>query len=412
MHKQIVILRLLCGCYDSRTMQTINNHLSVLSGRAALQGVVLPGAGMFPTASPLLTRRLRGFSIVLLTTVLMGCNSVLQRDSIRSLPPEAGAVVAPPFAQSERAAARSPATAPAKREARRFSTAEIMQILQLLDRAYVAEAEKHLTTPSGSSAWDFYDQVLAIAPGNEAARSGQGSIIEQYLSWTDGALRRGQPEAARNYYSRLRRISPAHPRLSALDQRITQLQREAEKRRRSAQAKAEKARDLDDRPPTPGPPVSAGQPDTGAVAVSSAAPSTSRAISIPAGTTQRESHTALGRDAKREGHTNTAASDTPASGAPALPPQPALEPVVVPFPPGLNVYPLDAVELRGRSVVLETQLALLADEIKARNARVLIEVPRDDQGRWVYQQLNTRHENYRIRAIIERTKKPVIRLLD
>ncbi|WP_421866315.1 hypothetical protein [Motiliproteus sp.] len=67
--------------------------------------------------------------------------------------------------------------------------------------------------------------------------------------------------------------------------------------------------------------------------------------------------------------------------------------------------------LKSRSPAMKALLAQLADRIQAEQARVIIEAPSDPQGRWIYQQLNQRHEEYRIRANLRLASKPAIRLL-
>ncbi|MEH6650051.1 MAG: hypothetical protein V7707_08520 [Motiliproteus sp.] len=72
---------------------------------------------------------------------------------------------------------------------------------------------------------------------------------------------------------------------------------------------------------------------------------------------------------------------------------------------------LSADELKLKSPAVKSKLARLADRIYAENARVVIEAPTDLQGRWIYQQLNDRHEEFRIRANLRFDPQPGIRLL-
>ena len=72
---------------------------------------------------------------------------------------------------------------------------------------------------------------------------------------------------------------------------------------------------------------------------------------------------------------------------------------------------LDRAQLKTKSTDLVEVLVRLADRIRAENARVVIEAPSDSQGRWIYQQLNQRHEEYRIRANLRIDPQPGIRLL-
>lgn len=68
-------------------------------------------------------------------------------------------------------------------------------------------------------------------------------------------------------------------------------------------------------------------------------------------------------------------------------------------------------ELRVKSSDLKQLLGRLADQIRLDDARVIIEAPTDVQGRWIYQQLNNRHQEFRIRANLRLDPQPGIRLL-
>lgn len=72
---------------------------------------------------------------------------------------------------------------------------------------------------------------------------------------------------------------------------------------------------------------------------------------------------------------------------------------------------LDGDQIRSRSAALVQVLGRLADQVRSENARVIIEAPNDAQGRWIYQQLNNRHEDYRIRANMRIDAQAGIRLL-
>ncbi|WP_207062506.1 tetratricopeptide repeat protein [Motiliproteus sp. SC1-56] len=72
---------------------------------------------------------------------------------------------------------------------------------------------------------------------------------------------------------------------------------------------------------------------------------------------------------------------------------------------------LDADALEGRTDALREQLANAAEQIRRHDARVVIEAPSDRAGRWLYQQLNSRHEEYRIRANLRLQQRPGLRLI-
>ncbi|WP_210395578.1 hypothetical protein [Motiliproteus sediminis] len=104
-----------------------------------------------------------------------------------------------------------------------------------------------------------------------------------------------------------------------------------------------------------------------------------------------------------------------AKPAPAAPEPAVAEPPVVAIPvedSAQSQLAINRRELRRRSGDLKAQLAGFADLIEARNSRVTIEAPTDADGRWLYQRLNDRREEYRIRANFRISEQPRIRLLD
>ena len=72
---------------------------------------------------------------------------------------------------------------------------------------------------------------------------------------------------------------------------------------------------------------------------------------------------------------------------------------------------LDVAALKVKSAIAKKKLQKIADQVRDHDARVIIEVPSDKLGRWVYQQMNQRHEEYRIRANLRLGSKVGIRLL-
>ncbi len=72
---------------------------------------------------------------------------------------------------------------------------------------------------------------------------------------------------------------------------------------------------------------------------------------------------------------------------------------------------LNAAAVKARSRSAQQKIRQVADVIRANDARVVIEAPNDLAGRWIYQQLNRRHEDYRVRANMKIEQRPAIRLL-
>ncbi len=79
---------------------------------------------------------------------------------------------------------------------------------------------------------------------------------------------------------------------------------------------------------------------------------------------------------------------------------------------GERFVALDQSGLKNRSTEVSRQLAALAELIRERDARVIIRAPSDRQGRWIYQQMNQRHEEYRIRANMQIESAAGVLLLD
>lgn len=77
-----------------------------------------------------------------------------------------------------------------------------------------------------------------------------------------------------------------------------------------------------------------------------------------------------------------------------------------------GTFQLDVSQVKRQSPQVKNELALIADEIFAQQARVQIEAPSDRMGRWIYQQLNNRHEDFRVRANLKIAKRASIKLLN
>lgn len=88
---------------------------------------------------------------------------------------------------------------------------------------------------------------------------------------------------------------------------------------------------------------------------------------------------------------------------------PVAKPVTADDP---NFFPLDANQLSNRSAELQQQLVTIADRIYQLDARVQIQAPNDQSGRWLYLQLNNRHEEYRVRANLKIGRSASIKLLN
>jgi hypothetical protein len=73
--------------------------------------------------------------------------------------------------------------------------------------------------------------------------------------------------------------------------------------------------------------------------------------------------------------------------------------------------PLPSNQLRLQEAGLQSWLEQLAQKIKAVDARVMIVVPTDKQGRWIYHTLNNVNESYRIRANMQHAQSAYLQII-
>jgi tetratricopeptide (TPR) repeat protein len=76
-----------------------------------------------------------------------------------------------------------------------------------------------------------------------------------------------------------------------------------------------------------------------------------------------------------------------------------------------SYFRLDSAALKGKTAKIRQQLGGIADEIRRWGARVVIEAGTDEQGRWIFGQLNSRHEDFLIRGNIRLAPQPGVRLI-
>jgi hypothetical protein len=90
------------------------------------------------------------------------------------------------------------------------------RISELLLLAGEALREDRLLIPAERSAYDYYQQVLSLEPGNADALSGLGQIVERYITLARGAIQRQDEERAKRYIARGLRVRSGDERLLAL----------------------------------------------------------------------------------------------------------------------------------------------------------------------------------------------------
>lgn len=97
----------------------------------------------------------------------------------------------------------------------------------LLAEAAKDVAELRLTTPRGSNAVEKYEAVLALDPGNDAARQGLSAVSDRYVDLASTALTRGQLAAARRYLELAQSIAPDNARVQTLRRELEARQQQA-----------------------------------------------------------------------------------------------------------------------------------------------------------------------------------------
>jgi hypothetical protein len=123
------------------------------------------------------------------------------------------------------------------------------EIGELLAAAQAAMARDHLRTPAETSAWGYYDQVLALQPENADALRGMGDIADRYQVLTRLAIERGRYRTAQTYINRGLAVAAGHEGLAkqqdALDSALAAAKlaqaRDEQARLAAAEAEAEAA---------------------------------------------------------------------------------------------------------------------------------------------------------------------------
>jgi len=94
------------------------------------------------------------------------------------------------------------------------------RIIELLSQAQRALRSDRLLIPSGDNAYQYYQQVLELEPGNSVALFGMDQIVERYVSLGKNALARQDRVKARRYIARGSRVLPGDSRLIALQESV------------------------------------------------------------------------------------------------------------------------------------------------------------------------------------------------
>lgn len=97
-------------------------------------------------------------------------------------------------------------------------------VATLLARARAARADDRLTVPAGDNAYDYYQQVLVMAPDNAEARAGLEAMVRRYRELVDSALDEGALERAQILMRRARSLDVGAESLQERAERLRQLE--------------------------------------------------------------------------------------------------------------------------------------------------------------------------------------------
>lgn len=161
------------------------------------------------------------FPTLLVAIVLAGCNA------LQAPPPPAAAEtaaadveVSPPQEVVEHTEQPEPVLEDNAKE-----SATEVAINRLLRDAESAMAVDQLTTPVHDNAFDRYQAVLLLSPGNPQALSGLDQILLRYLQMARQAANSHQFKQARELLARAKSVNPDHPALKEVADDIARAQR-------------------------------------------------------------------------------------------------------------------------------------------------------------------------------------------
>ena len=171
-----------------------------------------------------------GAAVLILSATLAGAwlaSHPIRQPSITALPvpkptpaPTLAAPAAPPSPSpradsdpAQSAAAPPVAPKPAPAAASETSTAEQLSLLLLAASNDVAAAR--LMSPLGQNAYEKYNQVLSLEPGNRSARRGLRVIAQRYVALANDASNAGQLDRAQTYLANAAKAAPQSAALNS-----------------------------------------------------------------------------------------------------------------------------------------------------------------------------------------------------
>lgn len=136
-----------------------------------------------------------------------------------SMKPEIGAV--------ERALSEPRGADPWEQEKSEAALEDQGRIDSLLEAARTARTRDRLTRPAGDNAYEYYQQVLAIAPEEPEALAGLAAIAQRYRELAEAAMDREALAAARRFLQRARSVRPGAEGIQASEARLASLSEKA-----------------------------------------------------------------------------------------------------------------------------------------------------------------------------------------
>ncbi len=101
--------------------------------------------------------------------------------------------------------------------------AELRRTRILADMLYDAKGaydDNRLMLPAGNNAYEKYQEVLQVDPGNAIALEGIQEIALRYIALADSAINQGEYADADSLLGRAARLGPDRPELSAMKERL------------------------------------------------------------------------------------------------------------------------------------------------------------------------------------------------
>ena len=118
-----------------------------------------------------------------------------------------------------------------------------VQVKQLLAGALADLSARRLTRPAGNNAWEKYQAVLSLSPGNAQAAAGMERVLEEYMKLFGEALSQGDFERAGGYLTQIGTLQPDSRLLEEGERRLAEakarVEAELEKQRKAEAAEEE-----------------------------------------------------------------------------------------------------------------------------------------------------------------------------